>query len=192
MPFTAKPLNIPRVEIIAPGLIAALLLAGCSTTPPEPTPQPTATPLPTPSATPAPTPTPTPVSTPTPTPEPPQVLFRYSFAVRLLRSGQYEDAIPQFDIVIRLLPDFAEAYNGRGLASFHEEQEDLAFEDFDKAIELNPSLAEAYTNRAAVYLKREDFVHARRDMLTALSLFEEQGEQESADEVRRLLAPQVR
>ena len=188
-PSTAKPLTIPKVEFIAPWLIAALLVAGCSTTPTEPTPQPTATatPIPTPSATPAPTPTSTPEPSPTPTPEPPKVLFRYSFALRLLQSGQYEDAIPQFDIVIRVLPNFAQAYSGRGLAYFHEEQVDLAFEDFNRAIELDAELADAYMNRAAVYVKREDLISARRDMETALSLFEEQGEEDGAKEVRRLL-----
>ena len=129
---------------LAPYLVgAALIAAACSTTTPA---TPTATPVPVPTATPTPVPTPlltatpTPEPTPTATAEPPDVLFRYTQAVRLLRAAQWEDAIPAFDIVLRVLPDFAEAYHGRGLAFYQNEQEEPALEDFNKAIELKAGL----------------------------------------------------
>ena len=105
----------------------------------------------------------------------------------MLGAGQYEEAIAQFDIVIRVLPKFAQAYNGRGMAYFHEDEFDLAFEDFDTAISLKPDLADAYMNRVAVHLTREQIPEAISDMRKALSLFEEQGKDERAKEVRVML-----
>ena len=167
-----KTIRVLCLNIVAVGLI----LGACSTTPAEPTvtpiptvtPTPTETPLPTP--TPEPTTTPTPEPTATPTPKPPDVLFRYTAGVNLLNAGQYKDAIPQFDIVIRVQPEFARAYFYRGIAQFHEDQYDLALEDLNEAIELKPDMAEAYHGRGLVYYQLDKIQPALEDFDKTIEL----------------------
>ena len=165
---------------------AAVLSAACGLggQAPTATPEPTATVAPT--ATAAPTATPTPEATPTPRSG--TVFIRYLRAQGLLRSGQYEESIPQFDVVIRLVPDFAEAYHGRGLAYYNEDQIDRALEDFDKAIELKANYADAYRNRGVLYTNRGQITLGVPDLRRALELYEEKGEEERAADVRRLLS----
>ena len=131
--------------------------------------------------------TPAPEPSATPTAKPPDVLFRYSSGIQMLAAGQYEEAIPQFDIVIRVLPEFAQAYNGRGLAHFHNNEIDLSLEDFNTAIQLKPDLADSYMNRVAVYLMKERVSEAIKDLKQALILYEKEGEIDKAEEVRLML-----
>ena len=147
-----------------------------------PTPEPSA-PTPEPSA-------PTPEATSTP--QTPDVLFRYTSAVQLLNAAQYEDAIPQFDFVIRLLPDLALAYNGRGLAHLEKDNPnlELALEDFDKAVEVDPDFADAYLNRALAHSRAGEQGKSIDDLQKALRLYIEEGEMGNAGLVRTLLERQ--
>ena len=147
-----------RFSVLSIALV--LVAAACSNEPPPAVPTSTATVIPTqtplPSATPSPTParSPTPAATPTRTATPPSRaagLFDYSRAIRLLEVQEFTQAIAAFGMVIRRLPDFAEAYRGRGVAYYREDLLDLALEDFGTAIELKPGYAGAYADRAVVY-----------------------------------------
>ena len=157
-------------------LFAALLLAaGCSSSPPEPTP----TPTPEPTQTPVPTPTPAPTATPAPTPTPvadptatPEIaaLFEYMRAVRLLEIQEFDDAVTAFDLVIRKLPDFGRAYYGRGKAFYGDERPELALEDFETSIRLEPNHPGAYIARAKLYLDMDQRDGARADLNKALEI----------------------
>ena len=162
-------------------LPAFLFAAACSgsdplpTATPIPTGAPTATLVPAPTSVPTPTPTPAPTATPTPTPTPRPAsagLFDYSRAVRLLEIQEFKQAIAAFGLVIRRLPDFAEAYRGRGFASYKEDLFDVALEDFDKAIELKPGLAGAYADRATLFQDRGETEKAIADFEKAISLYD--------------------
>ena len=54
-----------------------------------------------------------------------------------LAARDFAGAIEDFDAVIRLKPDYAEAYDGRGNARMATGQYAAAISDFDKALELN-------------------------------------------------------
>ena len=58
-----------------------------------------------------------------------------------------EDILSAYDQAIRLNPDFAKAYNNRGVAKNTLERYNDAITDFDEAIRLNPDNAKAYNNR---------------------------------------------
>ena len=174
--------------------VVGLLVSACAGTP-DPTP--TATPLP-PTATATPTPVPpTPTPEPTAETEPERVLFRYIRAMALLSNGHYEDAIAQFNVVIRLLPELSSAYFGRGLSYFHEAVKDepdideervsLALEDLDRAIELRPGYAAALRNRGMVHLSSGQVADAVADFSRAMKIYEEKGQVRQANEVRSLL-----
>ncbi len=170
---------VARFSILA--LPAFLFAAACSGSDPLPTATPTATvaptatPVPAPTPIPTPTPTPTPAATPSPTPTalPASAgLFDYSRAIRLLEVQEFTQAIAAFGLVLRRLPEFAEAYRGRGIAYYKEDLFDLALEDFDRAIELKPGLARAYADRATLFQDMGETEKAITDFEKAISVYD--------------------
>ncbi|MBD2505077.1 tetratricopeptide repeat protein [Anabaena azotica] len=73
-----------------------------------------------------------------------------------------------------LNPNFAEAYNNRGLARLkicHKSEFPKIVEDYNQAIALNPNLVEAYLNRADIYKNYiGDFEAAMQDYEKIISL----------------------
>lgn len=177
------------------GASLVMVAWACSVTAnvPIPTPTPIPTEVATATVTTAHIPTPPvftviPLPSPTPTPEQGDVLFRYSFAVRLLESKQFEDAIPQLDIVIRVMPEFSQAYHYRGLAFYNNDQKKLALEDFNKAIMLDPDFAIAYRNRGILHFSEGSLNQGVADLQKALVLYDAAGDMIKADDIRRILA----
>ncbi len=160
-------------------VLAAALLAACSSQAVAPTPTsaptaspsavPSATSTPLPTATPRPTATPTLPPTATPTPAPTQTAVPtvtatsisgpaladaqayVDRAVDYMDQGDYERAIADFNQAIQLEPDFVLAYVFRGAAFTRLGEYDLAFKDLDQAIQLNPNSAIAYSYRGTTY-----------------------------------------
>ena len=67
--------------------------------------------------------------------------------------GQYQRAIQDYDGVIRLKPDLADAYYARGNAYGKAlGQYQRAIQDYDTAIRLKPDYAFAYNNRGIAYI----------------------------------------
>tara|TARA_B100000686_G_C16358854_1_gene746688 strand:+ start:48 stop:584 length:537 start_codon:yes stop_codon:yes gene_type:complete len=114
-------------------------------------------------------------------------LFPYMSAVNLLSAAQYEDAINQYNKVLRLKPDLALAYHGRGLAYHHLEQHDLAMEDLNKSIQLDPEYADAYRNRGIIFLNQGDLNKGISDINKAIDLYEARGNQEKLEALEKLL-----
>ena len=61
--------------------------------------------------------------------------------------GDYKGAITDYTQAIRLKPDYAAAYNNRGLAKDDLGQHFAAIADYDSAIRLKPDYADPYYNR---------------------------------------------
>lgn len=98
-----------------------------------------------------------------------------------IKQKKYREAIDEFNRAIRLSPDSAVAYHGRGVA--HQNNGDLnqAIDDFGKVIEINPQqpplfypeypyLASAYHYRGNAYLQKSEFDLAIADFNRALEL----------------------
>lgn len=89
----------------------------------------------------------------------------YNLGTAASSQGKYEMAIEYFSKIIKMNPNFSEAYVNRGTAYsriknpdaailFYDEQTNNAISDFDKAIEIDPKNGYAYYNRAvAKYIK---------------------------------------
>lgn len=79
---------------------------------------------------------------------------------RQMSRGDYADALETFDKLVRLAPDFAEAWNKR--ATVHYLMDDLkrSLEDIDKTLELEPRHFGALSGRGLVHIKREDLERA--------------------------------
>lgn len=65
----------------------------------------------------------------------------------LFESGQFEEALENFNKAIELKPDYFEAYTNCGVLLSASGQFDKAIEHFNEAIRLKPDLAVAYSNR---------------------------------------------
>lgn len=73
---------------------------------------------------------------------------------KLYINQEYDKAIEAYTKAIALNPNYAKAYNNRGLVYDKKGQYDRAIEDFNRAIALNPNYAEAYNNRGIAYAKK--------------------------------------
>lgn len=99
----------------------------------------------------------------------------FSIGNILSEGGWIQEAVSAYDMVLRLKPDFAEAYYNRGTAKTFIAEYAAAIADFDEAIHLKPDFAAAYYNRGAVELAFNQIKAATSDFRTALKLVEQQG-----------------
>ena len=97
--------------------------------------------------------------------------FRHhDIGANLLRQRHLEEAITEFDIAISLDPNFAVAYNNRGIAYKRLGQPERAMEDFNEVIRFDPLNAEAHALRAWLHTLLFEEAEAQGDMERALEL----------------------
>ena len=72
------------------------------------------------------------------------------------RTYSYDEAIEDMNKVIKLYPDFAEAYFNRGNLMAISGKLPEAYDDYTKAIELDKNMGEAYYNRGLVQIFMKD------------------------------------
>ncbi|MGK7945718.1 MAG: tetratricopeptide repeat protein [Microcystaceae cyanobacterium] len=94
----------------------------------------------------------------------------YQQALEKAKKGDFKAALTDFDQVIQLNPQSAEAYNGRGNTYFVLDKQQEAIKDYTKAIKLNPQLARSYYNRAYAYYRLGDTQKAIKDYNQAIEL----------------------
>ncbi len=73
---------------------------------------------------------------------------------------------------IQINPNFAQAYNNRGLARHNMGDKQGAISDFTQAIQINPNFAQAYNNRGATRNDLGDKEGAISDFKKAAQLFD--------------------
>ncbi len=91
-------------------------------------------------------------------------------ADRHFNEQNYEEAIKYYDEIIKLAPDFKEAYNNRGFSYAQLGNFDKAVIDFDKVIEIGPADKGAYFNRGLIYTNLEKFEEAISDYTKAIEI----------------------
>ena len=84
--------------------------------------------------------------------------------------GDYKGAIADYDIAIRLKPDYANAYYNRGNAKDDLGQYFAAIADYDTVIRLKPDYANAYNNRGIAKYDLGQHLAAIADYDTAIRL----------------------
>ena len=99
----------------------------------------------------------------------------FSIGNILSEGGWIREAISAYDMVLRLKPDFAEAYYNRGTAKTFIAEHEAAIADFDEAIYLKPEFVEAYYNRGLTKSTLNQPKAAEHDLRTALKLAKQQG-----------------
>lgn len=113
-----------------------------------------------------------------PTPVPSHVSAEEYFERALKRPADDIDGrIRDYTQAIDKCPDFAEAYNNRGIAYLHTGEIDKAIDDYGKSIEYeNPELYRPYINRGNAYFMQEKFDLALEDYNKAIELNPEDDE----------------
>ena len=87
-----------------------------------------------------------------------------------LKEAKFDKAIAALSEAIGLDPDYAEAYNNRGLALYEKKEYAQALKDFKQAITINPNDEKAHNNIALVYYQQGDYSNAENYYNIALSL----------------------
>jgi len=72
----------------------------------------------------------------------------YNRVLNDINQSKYDLALVDFTKAIELNPNYADAYNYRGLIYYNQSKYDLALADYTKAIELNPNYVAAYNYAA--------------------------------------------
>ncbi len=85
-------------------------------------------------------------------------------------AGLYNDAIEAYTSAIALNPNFADAYNSRGIAYADGGEYDKAIEDYNRAIALEKNYAQAYNNRGITYGRKGQYDRAIEDYNRAIAL----------------------
>lgn len=86
------------------------------------------------------------------------------------RLSLFDAALADFNRVIALEPEDADAYYNRGLTHKKAHQLNAAVDDYTRAIKLNPRYAKAYNNRGSIYGRRGLFNKAITDFSQAIAL----------------------
>lgn len=95
----------------------------------------------------------------------------FNEALKLSGDKNYKEAILKLDEVIKLNPEFTEAYYNRGLSYAKLGKFDLALDDFNTVIELKPSdklKSGTINNIANIYRKKGDIELAEKEISASL------------------------
>ena len=89
---------------------------------------------------------------------------------RYWKQDEFDTAIIDYTDAIELDPEYAEAYNYRGIAYLSNGDFDNAIADYTEAVELDPEFTDAYKDRATAYFASSDFDNAITDYTKAIQL----------------------
>src|SRR5262245_17638099 len=84
--------------------------------------------------------------------------------------GHYHRAIENYNHVIGLNPNHANAFSNRGATYALRGEYDRAIENYDEAIRLNPKHADAFSNRGVAYARKGDYDRAIQNYDEAIRL----------------------
>ena len=94
----------------------------------------------------------------------------YTQGLKNLEQQNLDGAIKNFTATININPQFASAYNDRGVARYKLGYKQSAIEDLTTAIELNPYRAKYYSNRGFMLTRLKHYTAAIADYNSALLL----------------------
>ncbi len=86
----------------------------------------------------------------------------FSKGTEYLREGKFDEALTALTQAINLKPDYAAAYNNRGLTYYEKDASDTrSRDDYLMAIQLDPTNEEAKNNLGIFYFKQGDYTNAK-------------------------------
>jgi len=97
-------------------------------------------------------------------------LKAFNAGLASIEAEQYDEAIDHFTKAIRLNPNKAEFYTGRGLALSGKDSSVAAIANFTKSIQLRPDVAETYGFRGIEYIMKGELANASADLERGLEI----------------------
>jgi tetratricopeptide (TPR) repeat protein len=104
--------------------------------------------------------------------------------------NRYKDYTAAADILtlaIQINPEHLQAYRYRGIAYYILKQYYRAIKDCDHILKINPNDAEITYTRGRCYTKLDKLEQAQADYQQAITLYEQQGNFEQAEKIRKQL-----
>ena len=106
------------------------------------------------------------------------------------QKGDYQGAIAAYSQALVLNPNYAEAYNNRGITRSDLGDKKGAIADYNEALRINPNSAEAYYNRGNARFNLGDKEGAIQDYQKAANLYQQEGNtndyQDAINRIREL------
>jgi len=96
--------------------------------------------------------------------------FWMSYSNALYATNFLKDAVTNYEKVLKLKPDYAEAHNNLGTILHKLGKLDEAIEHFIKAIQFKPDLFEALNNIGAVYKEQRNFDKSESMLIQAINI----------------------
>lgn len=95
----------------------------------------------------------------------------YLRANELIGQNRYREAVEYFSRSLAFIPEYADAYYGRGTAYEVLGEFKKALSDYDRALKINPKYAAVLYTRAELYSKTGKFNESLADWTTAIDLY---------------------
>lgn len=112
----------------------------------------------------------------------------FNSALTKSEAGDIPGAIADYTAAIAINPNYAKAYNKRGIIrGRYLKDYPAAKADFDRAIEINPKYADAYYNRAKVRYLLQDKPGAIADYQKAADFYQKDGKTEDYQDAMKHL-----
>jgi tetratricopeptide (TPR) repeat protein len=99
-----------------------------------------------------------------------QAKFYYSQAQNKYLNKDYKGAILNYTQAIKINPNYADAYTGRGLAYRSLQDYQKAILDCTQAIKINPNYADAYRDRGSVFVLLKNYQKGMNDLNQAIKI----------------------
>ena len=97
-------------------------------------------------------------------------VYVFRGAARYWKENESHNAIIDYTDAIELDPEYADAYNYRGISYLSNGDIDKAITDYNNAIKLDQEFTQAYKDRATAYFGNSDFDKAITDYTKAIQL----------------------
>lgn len=81
-----------------------------------------------------------------------EVSFFFQKGLYLNRTAVYDAAVISYDRVVKLQPDYSDAWYNRGNALYHLKRYKEAIASYDQALEYEPGFSEAWNNRGSALM----------------------------------------
>jgi tetratricopeptide (TPR) repeat protein len=94
----------------------------------------------------------------------------YMRGIAYMERGEYDKAVEDYTVTIRLKPELEEAYNNRAIAHSSAGRYDEALKDLDTALAIGPEKVRVYLNRAFTHVLLDDCASAVADIGRAREL----------------------
>ncbi len=99
-----------------------------------------------------------------------QTVYHFNLGVYYQKLGKTANAIKEYNAVLKLDPDNAEAHNNLGVIYREQNELDKAAEHYQFVVSLNPGMEEAHNNLGVIYYIRGNFREAGAAYRKALEL----------------------